>query len=70
VALGIDELHEERSVANHPRVRIGLSLMDDHPSGKDIEDEGEWVTGHGHRHHSFVAATRARVADTRARRTR
>ena len=45
---GVDQLHQERPVSNHPRVRIGLALGDDLPLGVDIEHEGEWVIGHGH----------------------
>ena len=48
MSFGVDQLHQERPISNHPRVGIGLALGDDLPLGVDIEHEGEWVLGHGH----------------------
>jgi hypothetical protein len=45
MTLGVDQLHQERPISNHPRIRVGLALTDDLPSREDIEHEGEWVVG-------------------------
>jgi hypothetical protein len=72
MTLGVDHLHQERSGANRPRVRIELTLADDFPSRMDLENhEGEWIVGHVHlSHHSFASATLPSIADTLGCRTR
>jgi CRP/FNR family transcriptional regulator, cyclic AMP receptor protein len=58
MALGVDHLHQERSGADRPRVRVGLTLTDDFPSRVDIDHhEGEWIVG---RVHSATTPSRRR----------
>ena len=70
VALHVDRLHQERTPTDHPRIRVRLTLADDLPSGMHIEQQGEWVAGHPHTHHSFARVTLSTVADTQPERTR